>query len=261
MKRSALWVVLVASLAAACTYGRTGSNVPVVVSTTPASAALHSPAPEPRPPSPTGSPNQTPSPAPSLTDVPPIGWYASVTVIDTATRARMKYSWHKGCPVPIKNLRLIRMSFLGFDRQVHLGEMVVHRSVAADVVKVFHAMFKAKFPIRRMRLIDDYQGDDDRSMAADNTSAFNCRKVTGGSDWSQHAYGWAIDIDPVENPYVSGGKVLPPSGARYADRSRHDRGMIHRGDAVYSAFRAVRWGWGGDWRSFQDFQHFSLTGR
>ena len=84
----------------------------------------------------------------------------------------MKYSWQRGCPVPIKNLRLIRMSYLGFDREVHWGEMVVHRSVAEDVVKVFHAMFTAKYRIRRMRLVDDYGGDDDRSMAADNTSAF-----------------------------------------------------------------------------------------
>jgi hypothetical protein len=154
------------------------------------------------------------------------------------------------------------MSYFGFDREAHLGAMIVHRSVAQDVVKVFHTMFKAKYPIRRMRLVDDYKGDDDRSMAADNTSAFNCRKVTGGSDWSEHAYGWAIDINPVENPYVSSsGRVLPPSGAQYADRSRHARGMIHRGDLVYSAFKSIGWGWGGNWRSFQDYQHFSATGR
>jgi len=174
----------------------------------------------------------------------------------------MKYSWHKGCPVPIQNLRLIRMSYIGFDREVHLGEMVVHSSVAEDAVKAFHAMFTAKYPIRQIRLVDDYRGDDDRSMAADNTSAFNCRKVTGGSAWSEHAYGWAIDINPVENPYVSSsGKVLPPAGQMYADRSSRARGVIHHGDVVWRVFRSTGWGWGGDWRSFQDYQHFSATGR
>src|SRR6266511_4202879 len=134
--------------------------------------------------------------------------------------------------------------------------------VAGDVVKVFRTMFRARYPIRRMRLVDDYRGDDNSSMAADNASAFNCRRVTGGTAWSEHAYGRAIDVNPVENPYVSSsGKVLPPAGLRYADRSSRARGVIHHGDVVWRAFRSIGWGWGGDWRSFQDYQHFSATGR
>jgi hypothetical protein len=263
MKRFAVGVVLAGIVATACNYGRVDANETIVASSSPASVTVQSLAPRtPTPSSRDSSPGPSPSLSPSSEDVHPIGWYARVTAIDPVTRARMKYSWHEGCPVLIKNLRLIRMSFFGFDREVHLGEMVVHRTVAGDVVRVFHTMFGARYPIRRMRLIDDYRGNDDRSMAADNTSAFNCRRVTGGSAWSQHSYGWAIDINPVENPYVSSsGKVLPPAGREFVDRSKRARGMIHHGDVVWRAFRSVGWGWGGDWRSFQDYQHFSLTGR
>ena len=263
MKRFAIGLLLAGVLSTACNYGGAGANESIVAASSPASATVRSLASQnPAPSTRQTSPGHSPSLAPSSEDVHPIGWYARVTVIDPVTRARMKYSWHEGCPVPISNLRLIRMSFFGFDREVHLGEMVVHKSVAGDVVKAFHTIFAARYPIRRMRLIDDYRGNDDRSMAADNTSAFNCRRVTEGASWSQHSYGWAIDINPVENPYVSSrGKVLPPAGWRFADRSKRARGMIHHGDAVWRALRSIGWGWGGDWRSFQDYQHFSLTGR
>ncbi len=261
MKRFALGFVLIAGAATACNDGRAAANEPA--STTPASITVKTHVPENSHPSlPQRSPGASPSPARSSEDVHPIGWYAHVAVIDPVARARMRYSWHKGCPIPIKDLRLIAMSYLGFDREVHVGEMVVHRSVAGDVVKVFRTMFRARYPIRRMRLVDDYRGDDNSSMAADNTSAFNCRRVTGGTAWSEHAYGRAIDVNPVENPYVSSsGKVLPPAGLRYADRSSRARGVIHHGDVVWRAFRSIGWGWGGDWRSFQDYQHFSATGR
>ena len=140
--------------------------------------------------------------------------------------------------------------------------MVVNAKVADDVLTVFSRLFDARFPIRRMELVDRYQGDDDRSMAADNTSAFNCRFATGSNRvWSEHAYGWAVDVNPRENPYVAGDFVAPPGGRPYADRSLDAPGMIHPGDAVVRAFSSVGWGWGGSWRSLQDYQHFSLTGR
>jgi len=174
----------------------------------------------------------------------------------------MATSWHPGCPVPIKELRYLRLSSWGFDGALHTGEMVVNQSVASVVVRVFGKLFAARFPLRRMRLVDAYGGDDDRSMAADNTSAFNCRAVTGGTAWSQHAYGWAIDINPVQNPYVTrGGTVLPPAGAPYANRSLKAKGMIHPGDVVVRAFSSVGWGWGGSWSGTRDYQHFSATGR
>jgi D-alanyl-D-alanine carboxypeptidase len=246
MKRLGLASVVAAILIGGCVPARSVPTEPPVATSAPSVASARSQA------------RQLSSPV----ELHPVGWYASVSVIDPKTRVRMKYSWHRGCPVPIKDLRLITMTYRGFDRANHVGEMVVHSSVARAVVRAFHAMYKAGYPIRRMRLIDDFRGDDDLSMAADNTSAFNCRLVTGGSSWSQHAYGWAVDINPVENPYVSaGGEVLPQAGRKYADRRSRARGVIHHGDAVWRAFQSVGWGWGGDWRSFHDYQHFSLTGR
>jgi hypothetical protein len=199
------------------------------------------------------------SPSPAQAD--PV-FHGSIKVIDDITRSRMVFSWHPGCPVPIDDLRLLSLVYWGFDGAVHAGELVVHRDVATDVVAVFGKLFDARFPIRRMRLVDDYGGDDDRSMAANNTSSFNCRPVTGGTSWSEHSYGRAIDVNPMQNPYVTaGGLVLPPEGASFVDRSLHSKGMIHTGDAVVEAFGSIGWGWGGSWSSPQDYQHFSATGR
>ena len=170
-------------------------------------------------------------------------------------------SWHRGCPVPLRDLRLIRLSYWGFDGTAHEGELVVHRDAADDLVRVFARLYAVRYPIRRMRRIDFYDASDDRSLDADNTSAFNCRPVAGTTRWSQHAYGRAIDINPVENPYVSGNHVSPAAGRPFADRRRRAPGMIHDGDAVVRAFAAVGWGWGGRWRSPTDYQHFSATGR
>jgi hypothetical protein len=130
------------------------------------------------------------------------------------------------------------------------------------LVNALRAMYRKDFRIHRMRLIDHYGGGDKRSMRADNTSAFNCRKVSGSTSWSEHAYGRAIDINPVENPYVaSDGTVHPRKGRRYADRSRRAKGMVHAGDATVRAFARVGWGWGGSWSSSKDYQHFSASGR
>ncbi len=174
----------------------------------------------------------------------------------------MTSSWRPGCPVAIEDLRLLSVDHWGFDGRVHRGELVVHRDQAGRVLHVMGQLFEARFPIERMQLVDVYGGDDDRSMAANNTSAFNCRSVSGRAGvWSQHSYGWAVDINPVQNPYVSGGRVSPPAGAVYADRSLRRPGMIHAGDAVVRAFASIGWGWGGNWGSAKDYQHFSATGR
>lgn len=183
--------------------------------------------------------------------------------IDRQTRRLMTgRSWHRGCPVPIRNLRLLHLRYRGFDRETHPGELVVHRRYSRRIVRVFHKLFDARFPIRRMRLVDYYGAKDLRSMKADNTSAFNCRWRAGSPGvWSQHAYGRAIDINPVENPYVVGDYVSPPEGRRFVDRSKRRRGMIHRHDPVVRAFRSIGWEWGGRWRSTKDYQHFSSNGR
>ena len=133
--------------------------------------------------------------------------------------------------------------------------------LAEDVVDIMHDLFDVSFLIERMEPIDVYDGDDGRSMAANNSSAFNCRPVTGGSTWSEHSYGRAIDLNPLVNPYVVGTTVLPPEGEAYADRTLDAPGMIHDGDAVVDAFAARGWKWGGYWDSPTDYQHFSTTGR
>jgi D-alanyl-D-alanine carboxypeptidase len=171
-------------------------------------------------------------------------------------------SWRKGCPVPRRNLRLIRASFWDFQRDVERGALIVHKKEKREMVKALRALFDARFRIRKMDLVDRYGADDHRSMNADNTSAFNCRFVAGTTRWSEHAYGRAIDINPIENPYVTpSGHVSPPAGRPFVDRSRHAKGMIHHGDRAWDAFHDVGWEWGGDWSGTKDYQHFSSTGR
>jgi hypothetical protein len=184
---------------------------------------------------------------------------ATIAPISAEVRRGMT-SWRPGCPVAIRQLRLLTLTHWGFDGRVQTGRLVVHRREAARVVRALRTIFAARFPIRRMQPVEAYGSDDDRSMAADNTSGFNCRRVPGSRSWSAHAYGLAVDINPLENPEIVRGRVLPPAGAAYVDRSRHARGMIHRGAAVVGAFAAIGWRWGGYWRSPKDYQHFSATG-
>ena len=168
-------------------------------------------------------------------------------------------SWHPGCPVAISELRSITMNHWGFDELPHAGELVVHRDVADDVAGVFGQLFAARFPIARMQRIERFDGDDDESMAADNTSAFNCRAITGGGNFSIHSWGKAIDINPLENPYVKDGAVLPPAGTGFLDRQDVRPGMIVAGDFVVEAFAAVGFTWGGSWERLKDYHHFEVA--
>ena len=181
--------------------------------------------------------------------------------ISKVSRAELRYSYRPGCPVAPAGLRRLDVSYWGFDRKPHVGSIVVRVSETTDVVSVFRRLYAARFPIRRLRLVEAYRGSDDASMAADNTSGFNCRRVYPGGPWSAHAYGLAIDLNPVENPYVHGGLVEPAAGRRYLDRTERRRGMVVAGDAVFRAFAAIGWPWGGQWTSSKDYQHFSATGR
>ncbi len=185
-----------------------------------------------------------------------------ISKIPDDIKERMKgSSWHEGCPVPIKHLRLLRLTYWGFDKEVHDGKLIVNRDSDETMVQVFEKLFKKRFPIKRMKLVDAYGGDDNASMNKNNTSAFNCRNVAGTDHWSQHAYGHAIDINPVQNPYVrSDGTASPEKGQPYTDRSNHRRGMIHAEGGVVKAFATIGWGWGGYWSSAKDYQHFSSTG-
>lgn len=158
------------------------------------------------------------------------------------------------------DLRMVTVSHWNYAGGVNNGQIVVAASLASDVVEIFRDLYEAGFPIQRMVPVDQYGGDDNDSMAANNTSAFNCRQVTGGTSFSEHSYGRAIDVNPLVNPYVKGSTVLPPAGAPYVDRSQDVAGMIHSGDEVVTAFAARGWIWGGTWSSLKDYQHFSTTG-
>jgi hypothetical protein len=183
--------------------------------------------------------------------------------IERVTAAQLPHSWHPGCPVGPAELRRVRLRYVGFDGRAHTGQLIVNRRVSGDVVRVFGELYRARFPIRKMRPIDVYGGSDSRSTADDNTSSFNCRYAVapGAKHWSMHAYGEAIDVNTVENPYIQSGRVTPVNAAAYADRSRVRPGMAVEGGALVRAFSRVGWGWGGRWRGSPDFQHFSTNGR
>jgi hypothetical protein len=187
---------------------------------------------------------------------------ARTSAIPAWMRRRMiGVSWRPGCPVGPGQLRLLTVSYWGFDHVVHRGQLIVNQSAARPLIRAFRLLFAAGYPIRQMRVVDVFGGSDERSMLADNTSAFNCRQIPGTTTWSEHAYGLAIDINPFQNPEVAGGAVDPPAAAAWANRSRRSPAMIRHGDAVWRAFISAGWQWGGDWASPKDYQHFSANGR
>jgi poly-gamma-glutamate synthesis protein (capsule biosynthesis protein) len=188
----------------------------------------------------------------------------SARQIGPALAHRMRFSHRPGCPVPLADLRYLRMPYVGFDGRAHVGEMVVHEEYAVRVARVFGRLYDAGWPLRRMRLVDDYRGNDERSMAANNTSGFNCRRVAGSRSWSAHAFGTAIDIDPVQNPDLSGPSVKPGAGRRFVAVDRSFEGLTPLGvitsdGPVVRAFARIGWTWGGTWSSGRDYQHFSAT--
>jgi poly-gamma-glutamate synthesis protein (capsule biosynthesis protein) len=188
-------------------------------------------------------------------------FHGSIAVLTPEQKAEMRgRSWHEGCPVGLRDLRRLTVDFWGFGGGLRTGRLIVHETQAWRIKRVFRRLFYAGFRIRRMVPIDAYDGKDRRSMEANNTSGFNCRFVSGTTRWSQHAYGKAIDINPVQNPYVSGSFVSPTAGAPFADRTKQSRGMIHGGDKVVRAFADANWRWGGYWSSYKDYMHFSRTG-
>ena len=203
-------------------------------------------------------PVTTTNPPPVTADSPSPQFQSSIGDVGAAD---LTSSWREGCPVEVGALRVVEVSHFGFDGEVHAGTLVVAAEVADDIVDIMFTLFVNAFPIERMEPVDVYDGDDDLSMAANNTSAFNCRPVTGGSSWSEHSYGTAIDVNPLVNPYVIGATVLPPEGSAYADRDLDAPGMIHDGDLVVETFAAHGWIWGGAWSSPKDYQHFSTSGR
>ncbi len=157
------------------------------------------------------------------------------------------------------DLQYVKIKHYDFDGNVKDGELIVNKKVAKEVAQIFYELYKAQYPLTSVRLVDDFgePGDDNLSMAANNTSAFNYRKVTGSKNLSRHSYGAAIDINPLFNPYIDGERIAPENGAEYADRSKDFPGKIDHDDLCYKLFTAHGWTWGGDWKGDKDYQHFS----
>ena len=190
--------------------------------------------------------------------------FFSATPVDSAVFARMSgRSYKDGCPVAVEDLRYLRVLHMDLDGLTLVGEMVCNKSIADDLLEIFRALYDAGYPIERMRLIDDYDADDESSMAANNSSCFNFRRKSGMSAVSKHAYGEAVDINPLYNPYyrvtAAGGRIVEPaSAAPYVDRAADFPYKIERGDLCHRLFLEHGFQWGGTWTRSKDYQHFEL---
>jgi D-alanyl-D-alanine carboxypeptidase len=200
---------------------------------------------------------------------PAAGFHSSIKPLPSSLKKELKAGgfWHKGCPVPLSGLRLLTVTHRGFDKHNHTGQLIVNRSAASGLRDVFHQLYRLHFPIHHMRISDYYGPKSGRPKDDDVTESFECREAaaspctgngTTGS-FSMHAYGLAVDVNTVENPYVGCGMTHDPRGKRYLNRSKHRRGMVT--PRVVSAFRSIGWGWGGAWSgNTKDYQHFSSSG-
>jgi hypothetical protein len=210
----------------------------------------------------------TPGGAASAKAVPPRFDGRSSPLPGWLVREMRGTTWKPGCPVPLTDLRLVRFNYWDFEGELDRGPMVVHEDVAADVLWVFRRLFRARFPIKRVALAKEFvpaEFEPRISSRRSITYAFNCRPFVTplgpGESFSQHSYGWAIDINPVQNPYVlPSGFVRNLMARRYVDRSSQLMGMIHDGDVVVRSFTAIGWEWGGHWEGGKDYMHFSLPG-
>ncbi len=221
---------------------------------------------------PTGAPRGGPvqsiiSPPPATTSAPPVmratgsggggdasgfAWSSS-----TATAADLGSSWREGCPVGPSSLVVVSLTHHDLGGSVRPGTLVIHRDIETATRAAFAALFAQRFPIASITPVSEFGSDDDTSMAANNTSAFNCRYAVTGSatkSWSNHAYGRAIDVNPRTNPYVLDGEVLPPDGAAFVDRDEQHPGGLYGGGAALEAFTGNGFEWGGAWRN-PDYQH------
>ena len=171
-------------------------------------------------------------------------------------------SYHKGCPVPLDDLRIINIKYLGFDEAISYGDLIVHKDVAFEVSEIFEELFKINYPIQQITPIEKYKGDDFESIEANNTSAFNCRKAEASKKYSKHSFGKAIDINPIQNPYIY------PNGTSSHKASKEFIKRVSINDTVQSRalllpnseavmiFKKYGWKWGGDWKNIKDYQHF-----
>jgi len=174
-------------------------------------------------------------------------------------------TWDELCPVAPMDLSYVTVSFWGFDGEHHMGELIVASGQADGVVGVFERLHAIRFPIEEMRIVTPLDVVARRTGDGNNTASYVCRAVTGGTRFSEHATGLAVDINPFQNPYRKGNVVIPALASAYLDRENIRPGMIVRGDPmgdeVIAAFAEIGWEWGGDWTTLKDYQHFSLNNR
>lgn len=171
-------------------------------------------------------------------------------------------SYKTNCTVPLDDLRYIRILYVGFDKKTHIGELIVNKSIANDIKTIFYKLYQHKYQLEKVVLVDEYDADDNRSMADNNTSSFNYRVVEGTNHLSKHSLGLAIDINPRYNPYIHrlNGKTVcsPSNGSNYADRSKDFPHKIDTSDYAYQLFMEYGFSWGGAWNSSKDYQHFEI---
>jgi D-alanyl-D-alanine carboxypeptidase len=188
-----------------------------------------------------------------------------IRVLTAAEQAAMRgVVWKPGCPVALNDLRRVQAQVLGMDGSNYTGALVVHKNLANGVARILTKLYEARYPVESMIPIEAFGGDDDRSTMANNSSAFNCRPVAGSRSLSEHAYGRAIDINPVQNPYVrADGTVLDPAATRFVDRAAtaNESGVIVADGEIVKIFRSEGWKWGGLFKRTKDYQHFSTSGR
>lgn len=198
---------------------------------------------------------------PDTVDPLPGDRFASDVVVPAPRRVLDRSTWQPGCPVAPEELAWVRVAFRGFDGRRHTGELLLHRRVADDVVQVFRRLWRADFPLEELRVTRRDELDAPPTGDGNNSGAFVCRPVVGGTTYSQHAYGLAVDLNPFQNPYTKGDDVvLPELASSYLDRDRRRPGMYDADSVVVRAFADIGWTWGGTWRTAQDRHHFSLTG-
>lgn len=187
------------------------------------------------------------------------GFASRITTVPASVLERS--TWEPSCPVGANDLRWIRLTFWGFDDARHTGELLVHRDAAEPLVEVFRQLYAERFPIEQMVITTRADLDAPPTGDGNGTGAFSCRPVTGGSSYSQHAYGLAVDINPFQNPYTKGEVLLPELAGAYLDRDWRRPGMILPDGPVVRAFASIGWTWGGTWNSLKDRHHFSANGR
>lgn len=188
-----------------------------------------------------------------------ITYFPYMEIPDVIFNRMYKVSFTEDCPVTREDLRYVKVLYWGTDNSPHTGELIVNKVIAEQTRDIFFELYKASYQIERIELVDTYGANDEVSMSNNNTSCFNARKVKGSDEWSKHAYGMAIDINPLYNPYISAeGKVLPIKGEKYADRENNFKMKIDSGSYVYSVFKKYGFTWGGDWDNVKDYQHFEI---